>query len=157
MQPSAFLVSIDICLSERIWLTRFFRAGNELQIHLYMAQIDLYHGFLDHYSESVPMYNNEKFEETNRGRACVRAATNAILHTSTHLAQVQATNLTWTSAYAILVSAIVLLVAITHTNTAHMRREMYGTLYIAVQILQNTRYGSSRSKKLYLDFLQVSV
>lgn len=121
-----------------------------------MAQIDLHHDFLDQCSEDPAIYNHVNSEEMGRGRACVTAATNAILHTSTHLTQSQGTNLTWSTAYAVLISAVVLLVAITYTNVHSMRRsEMYGTLYIAVQILQNTRYGDNNCKKSYLDFLQV--
>lgn len=135
-----------------------FRSGNELQLQLYMAQINLYHGFLNQCSEDLPMSDHSRNEGRDGGHACVTAATNAIMFTSTYLTNSQETNLTWSTAYTILISAVVLLVAISCTRAHSVKRsEMYGTLYIAVQVLQNTRYGDENSKKSYLDFLQVRI
>lgn len=130
------------------------RAGSELRLHHCLAEIMLYHNFLQCLTETTPLGEQYEIDDINKGRACVAAATNAISHISTRLSQISGTSLTWSSAYTVFISSLTLLVAaaFTHTNERHV---IHNTVYIAIQILQETSYGDSHCKKSYLDFIRV--
>lgn len=100
------------------------------------------------------MRSPSQIDDINKGRACVAAATNAIMYTSMYLEQTQAKTLSWHSAYVVFVSLLALLVATSFTD-ALGRHTLQHTIRLAVQTLSNSTYGSSRSKSLYLDFAQV--
>lgn len=131
------------------------RAGSELRLHHCLAEIMLYHNFLECLAESTAMGEHYEIDDINRGRACVAAATNAISHISKRLARIPATNLTWSSAYTIYVSSLTLLIAAAFAHAAE-RHTIHGTVCVAIQILQDTTYGSSHCKRSYLGFIQVS-
>lgn len=100
------------------------------------------------------MRSPSQIDDINKGRACVTAATNAIMYTSMYLEQTQATILSWHSAYVVFISLLALLVATSFTD-ALGRHTLQHTIRLAVQTLSSSTYGSSRSKSLYLEFAQV--
>lgn len=100
------------------------------------------------------MRSPSQIDDINKGRACVTAATNAIMYTSMYLEHSQVTTLSWHSAYVVFISLLTLLVARSFTD-ALGRHTLQHTIRLAIQTLSNSTYGSSRSKTLYLDFAQV--
>lgn len=121
-------------------------------MYLYQAQIVLYHKSLHCFSQSANIlgFNHHGIDEMNRREACIVAATNAISYTSTRLAQRSASTLTWSSAYTVFISGIILLIAVSSTDT-----DIYhNTIANSIQILQNTTYGNSHNKQTYLEIIQ---
>lgn len=131
------------------------RVGYELRLYYYLVEIMLYHNFLECLAESTATGTTYGMDDINKGRACVAAATNAILYTSMRLARTPTTTLTWSSAYTIFISARTLLVAAAFTH-ARKRHAIHSTVHVAIQILQDTTYSSSRCKTSYLNFIQVN-
>lgn len=101
------------------------------------------------------MKSPSQIDDINKGRACVTAATNAIMYTSMYREQTQVTALSWHSAYVVFISLLTLLVATSFTD-ALGRHTIQHTIHVAVQTLSTSTYGSSRSKSSYLEFAQVS-
>lgn len=114
-----------------------------------------YHTFLECLAECTTMGEYYTIDDIDKGRACVAAATNAISHISERFMQTPESRLTWSSAYTIFISALTLLVAAAFAHSDE-RHTIHGTVQIAIQILQNTTYGSSHCKKSYLGFIRVS-
>lgn len=100
------------------------------------------------------MKSPSQIDDINKGRACIAAATNAIMYTSMHMEQTQVTTLSWHSAYVVFISLLALLVSTSFTD-ALGRHTLQHTIRIAVQTLSTATYGSSRSKSSYLEFAQV--
>lgn len=115
----------------------------------------LYHNFLECLAGCTAMGEYYSIDDVDKGRACVAAATNAISHVSTRLMQISANRLTWSAAYTVFISALTLLVAAAFSHSDE-RHTIHETVQVAIQILQNTTYGSNHYKKSYLDFIRVS-
>lgn len=129
------------------------RARHHLQCHLYLAQIMLYHGFLRQHSEPKPMKSPSDIDDINKGQACTAAATSAIMYISMYLQQTQATSLPFHSAHVLFIGLLTLMVAASFTDDSG-RQSIQHTTRIGTNILSSTDYGSSRTKILYLEFIQ---
>lgn len=127
-------------------------------MHYYLAQIVILRGHLAHHSQSPDTDDPSRLEHICKGRACVIAASNAILFTAERADRMQMTSLTWLSAYTVFISAITLMtaIAILEDTDIQMREAMERTIQIAFHVLRYNTYNASQGKSTYLDFLGVS-
>lgn len=92
-------------------------------------------------------------DEINQGQACAIAATNAIAYISMYRKQSQASFLPFHSAYVLFVSLLTLMVASAFTDDRG-RQHFEQTIQVATQALTNSNFGSSRTKMIYVEFIQ---
>lgn len=150
--------SVILAVCSRHHADILYSAQNELQMHYYTAQIVSLHGHLAHHSQSPLTDDPDRLDRICKGRACVIAASNAILSTADRVVRMQMTSLTWLSAYTVFISAVTLLTAFSFLNDTdfHTRDAIQRTFQTAVHVLRYKSYHASQGKSTYLNFLTVS-
>lgn len=131
------------------------RARRQLQMHLHLAQITLYHCAIGDRSRPVPWHHVPRVNEFKEEAACVQAAVDAVKYTSSQLEQGQTDTISWHSAYIVFISAVTLLAAAVHMNASD-HAATHRVISTATMILSNASYGSWHAKSCYIQFIQVS-
>lgn len=124
-------------------------------MHLYLAQIILYHRALWRRSEPVPWHHVPRADKVDEESACIKAAIDAIGYTSSNLEQDDKKTIPWHSAYIVYISAVTLLTAAPFLDRSD-RVTIEGAVRTAMLVLSNATYGSWHAKSCYLQFTQVS-